>query len=97
MLIGRSKALNFNDFRWSLRQGFYLYFCPMPQQQTSSNAILRSWRGLLAARPRIKPGVSVPLGIPGRLLREFAQQLVVLCHDLFCHRHLGLKLPAAWQ
>ena len=54
----------------------------MPQQQTSSNAILRSWRGLLAARPRMKPGASLPLGVPGRLLREFAQQLVVLGHDL---------------
>jgi hypothetical protein len=65
----------------------------MPQQQTSSNAILRSWRGLLAARPR----ASLPLGVPGRLLREFAQQLVVLCHDLFCNGHLRLKLPAAWE
>ena len=53
--------------------------------------------GLLLARPRMKPSVSVPLGVPGCLLREFAQQLVVLGHDLFCHRHLRLKLPAAWE
>ena len=36
--------------------------------------------------------MSVPLGVPGRLLREFAQQLVVLGHDLFRNRHLRLKL-----
>jgi hypothetical protein len=53
--------------------------------------------GLLPARPRMKPGVSVPLGVPGSLLSEFAQQLVVLGHDLFRNRHLRLKLPAAWQ
>jgi hypothetical protein len=53
--------------------------------------------GLLPARPRMKPGVSVPLGVPGSLLSEFAQQLVVLGHDLFRNRHLRLKLPAAWE
>jgi hypothetical protein len=45
----------------------------------------------------MKPSASVPLGDPGRLLREFAQQLVVLGHDLFRNRHLRLKLPAAWE
>lgn len=43
----------------------------------------------------MKPGVSVPLGVSGRLLREFALLLAVLCHDLFRNHHLRLKLPAA--
>jgi len=72
-------------------------FGNLPEFQTRSHEIPHSCFGLLPARPRMKPGVSGPLGVPGRLLREFAQQLVVLCHDLFCHRHLRLKLPAAWQ